>query len=210
MKMVLLSDTHEKTIDNLPQGDLLVHAGDWSGAGTEKETLNFMKWMAAAKESFPYIIVVPGNHERYVYQNQSNVVKMFYQSGIRMLIDEAVEIEGLSIYGTPWTPTFGNWAFMTDESRLQLYFDNIPGGLDLLISHGPPAGILDRNEYGEPCGSIALRDRIKAVNPRNVVFGHIHEARGTETKGITTYHNVSILNEDYRRAGREPVVVEIN
>lgn len=121
--------------------------------------------------------------------------------GAKVLIDDLLEIDGLRIYGTPWTPEFCCWAFMLDEPDLETVFKDIPENLDILVSHGPPLfGSLDMVE-GYPdrhCGSIALRDAILEKSPRYCFCGHIHTGDHNENLlGKTVCQNVSLLDEEY-------------
>src|SRR5262249_28918150 len=99
--------------------------------------------------------------------------------------------EGLKIYGSPWTPLFCDWAFMLPDADLASKWDKIPSGLDVLITHGPPFGILDWTNRKEHAGSATLINRVHEVKPRLHVFGHIHEAAGRTESNGTTFLNAS-------------------
>ena len=208
MRIVCISDTHGYEPD-LPLGDLLVHCGDWSGHGGKSESIRFVQWMNRVKANYKYgVVVVPGNHERYVDNFLPDALELFDVPNVKLLVNETVIIDGIKIFGTPYTPTFFNWAFMGNESFLNSKFQAMQTGTDLVISHGPPYKILDWVERDENVGSYALAEAIDRVKPRVVVFGHIHAQYGVlEQRGVK-YYNVAQVDEDYKIANL-PVVIEI-
>jgi Icc-related predicted phosphoesterase len=128
-------------------------------------------------------------------------------TGIHVLDDCGIEIAGLKFYGSPWTPRFGDWAWMAEDEELAATFASIPVGLDVLITHGPPYGILDEVSRGENVGSCSLLEEVKRKKPRFHVFGHIHEARGYRHCEHTDFLNVASLDENYEELG-EPMIIE--
>lgn len=134
--------------------------------------------------------------------------------GITVLIDSHIEVNGLKIYGTPWTPEFYRWAFMLEEDDLYQVYDRIPSGLDILLSHGPPnvAGSNIDTVLGDGdrhCGSLSLTEAIVRTQPRFMFCGHIHTGDHIETRfGSTTCRNVSLLNEGYG-VEYSPFILEI-
>lgn len=205
MRLVLLSDTHGRHKKlNIPDGDVLVHCGDFSHRGSLAETEAFGRWFAA--QPHPFKVLVPGNHDA---ATENPVARNLLRSlGIEVLVDSGATIGGKRFYGSPWTPCFGDWAWMRNDAHLSRYFDAIPSGLDVLVTHGPPYGILDRNRAQEACGSTSLLNAVTTKPPRLHVFGHIHEARGMCQRGDTDFLNVSNLSPDYTRL-HDPVVYDI-
>lgn len=204
MNILAISDLHGYLPD-IPRCDLLLLGGDYNGKRNHDQQLRFMlgpfaDWLN--KIDARHIVGVAGNHD---FVLQSDDLKLLKDLPWTYLQDELVEIEGIKIYGTPWTKKFFNWAFMKEEGPLKQIFSSIPAELDILLSHGPAKGVLDKNEYGEECGSYQLAYRINEVRPINVVHGHIHEARGTKVQGPINYYNVSHVNERY-----EPVYGPVN
>lgn len=81
------------------------------------------------------------------------------------------------------------------------YWDQIPMGLDVLITHGPPYGILDQTTAGgKHLGSVELLKTVKAKKPRVHTFGHIHGGAGIFENGDTKFVNAAYLDEQYRPA----------
>ena len=67
MKFVAISDTHGKHhLLTLPEGDILVHAGDISSRGTEYEIRMFLDWFAGL--DFKYKI--------FIWKGQKNIKSM--------------------------------------------------------------------------------------------------------------------------------------
>lgn len=193
MRVYAISDLHGN-IPHIPECELLLLGGDYSPSRNVDVS---RKWLDGEFRQFledvpaRYIVGIAGNHD-FAFQED----RAFAESLPWIYLqDKAVNLEGIKIYGTPWTPRFFNWAFMEEEGRLQERFKSIPPGLDILLTHGPAYRQLDRNEQGIHCGSFYLLDRIKTVFPDSVVCGHIHEARGvTETEDGTRYYNVAYVD----------------
>lgn len=202
MKIVLLSDTHGTLVKNLPKADLLIHTGDWSGAGTYQETRKFIEWMQAIKHKFGKVIAVPGNHDRWVESDTAQAKQEFKDSDIELLIHESTFYMGANIHGHPMTPIFGRWAFMGDDAKRKLAADAIPFDTSILASHGPPLGYLDKladngSAPGMSVGCKHLSEAVLRVQPELHTFGHIHEGSGIYTLGKTLLVNASHMDEYY-------------
>ena len=91
------------------------------------------------------------------------------------------------------TPIFGGWPFMKKDDMLSKYWNNIPDSTDILITHGPPYGILDNNGRGTFCGSKSLLERVQILKPKYHIFGHIHESYGVQKINSTTFINASFI-----------------
>jgi Icc-related predicted phosphoesterase len=196
MHVVCLSDTHTLKPE-VPDGDMLIHCGDFSGLGNIKELVDFDNWLS----SFPhkYKIFISGNHDGIFEQNYS-FSKSLVNPSIIYLQDELIEIEGLRIYGSPWTPTFNDWHFMKDRgSPIQEVWDKIPNNLDVLITHGPPCGILDYSIYShESVGCSNLLQTVMNSKPKFHIFGHLHGNYGIFKDLNTTFINCAVLNDNYK------------
>jgi len=116
----------------------------------------------------------------------------------------------LYVYGSPWQPEFNDWAFNLPRKGRELAarWAAIPSGLDVLITHGPPFGILDRTSTGEHAGCELLRAAVERARPRLHVFGHVHEGYGVVERDGTIYVNASICDLSYRPVNA-PVVVDL-
>lgn len=199
MRIVLIADTHNRTPE-LPDGDILIHAGDATSNGTREEVERFDAWLGTLK--FRHILFTPGNHDFYLESDRNIIINA------TMLISEAVIIDGLIFWASPYTSRFGGWAFMRSEERLADIWKCIPDKVDVLITHSPPKGILDYSISGSHLGSKSLLERSSMIEPKVHVFGHIHEGAGQKRIGKTTFVNASVLNEYYQNVNK-PVVIDI-
>lgn len=206
MEIVYISDTHwlikdshdrKKLTNSIPDGDCIVHAGDVSGRGTEGEIRMFLDWY----NSLPHRIkiFIAGNHD-FIFEVAPARIEEILKDypDIIYLNDSGIEIEGIKFWGSPITPWFHNWAFNRLEDEIKPHWDPIPGGVDVLITHGPPRGILDLTTYDKlNVGCPVLLKKVKQIKPRVHVFGHIHEGRGTEEIDGTIYINASVVDLKY-------------
>ena len=207
MRIVLISDTHNQHSKiTLPEGDVLIHAGDVSGGGTKKEIVDFLSWFSS--QPHKHKVFIAGNHDFFIQQSPTEFLSIL-PSNIIYLQDELTEIEGVKIYGSPWTPEFMDWAFMKSAgTEMKKQWDLIPDGIDILLTHGPAFGTLDTIFSGLAVGCAELSKAIERVKPEYFIFGHIHEGHGSITKEGTQYINASILNEKYVLS-HEPLVINL-
>lgn len=206
MKIIALSDTHTYH-DNitLPEGDVLVHAGDFCLSGDQKEVIKFNKWLESL--SFKQIIIIPGNHDRIVETMilRGTDPKSFF-SNATLLIDESIEVDGVKFYGSPWQPEFFNWAFnLPRGTMLREKWKMIPDDTDVLITHGPPYGILDecpdmhdRSKMANVGCKDLLDEVVNRVKPTAHIMGHIHECAGAIMQNGIHFINASVCTRDYK------------
>ncbi len=210
MRLVCISDTHMAHRGlHLPDGDVLIHAGDATSTGTPDEVDRFLGWFAA--QPHPHKILIAGNHD-WLYQRDPEKVALLLakHQGITYLLDSGVEIEGVKFWGSPWQPWFCSWAFNLPRGgeSLRHVWNIIPIDTDVVITHGPPHGVLDQVRGGEHLGCEELKIRLAAVKPRLHVFGHIHDAFGVARSRTTTYVNACSCTEAYQASNR-PIVVDL-
>jgi predicted phosphodiesterase len=219
MKIVVISDTHELHHKvTVPDGDVLIHCGDFSNKGNHVIVTKFLDWFSNHRHE--HKILIAGNHEltfEGIKRDTSlNLVKQY--SNINFLENSSIDIEGLKFYGSPVTPSFCNWAFNFDRGKsIQREWAKIPDDVDVLITHGSPYGILDL--VGDDVSNIGrdlhqgckdLRDRILELEKLQLhCFGHLHYNGG---KSIVinniTYVNAAICNDNYQ-AINKPVAINI-
>jgi 3',5'-cyclic AMP phosphodiesterase CpdA len=207
MRVVLISDTHNQHDGlELPDGDLLIHAGDFSGRGLQSEVLSFLNWFG--KQRHRHKVLIAGNHDFLAEKNPA-LFESFVPEGVIYLNDSGCEIEGFKIWGSPVQPWFYDWAFNRQRgAEIAQHWALIPEDTDILITHGPAHGILDKVENGPHVGCEELLKRIEGIQPMLHVCGHIHEAHGEILKGNTKFVNASVLNARYMRVW-EATVVEL-
>lgn len=206
MKIVLLSDTHcTHQYLEVPAGDLLIHAGDFSLRGREAETQDFLDWFSS--QPHPHKVFISGNHD-FMAEKVPALFRSMLPTNVHYLEDSGVEIEGIRIWGSPITPWFYNWAFnRLRGDEINQYWQKIPENTDILITHGPPFGILDLTDGGDAVGCEDLMARIEEIKPKLHVFGHIHEAYGQLQKGETLFVNASCVNLRYNPVN-DPIVLD--
>lgn len=209
MKLVAISDTHNKHNEvKIEKCDILIHSGDWTSMGYQHEVENFAKWLN--KQPAEHIIIVPGNHEK-MFENSYPLSKFWISDHCpkaHILCHEALEIEGIKFFGSPWTPYFYNWGYNAarNEAEKDLYhkplikdiWATIPEDTDILITHGPAYGILDFLPPGQFLGCRALFDRIIEIKPDIHICGHIHYSHGEKQFNGTRFFNAAICDEQYR------------
>lgn len=209
MRLVLISDTHGLE-PRVPDGDVLIHAGDLTMTGTRSQVAAAGAWL----QSLPHRhkVVIAGNHDWLFERKPADAVAML-GAGITYLQDSATAIKGVKIYGSPVQPRFFDWAFNVDRGfAIRHYWDAIPADTDILVTHGPPMGVLDQANPAldtEHCGCEELLLAVKRVHPRIHIFGHIHGGYGKhETVFGTVCYNASAVNEAYKLKNA-PWVVEL-
>jgi Icc-related predicted phosphoesterase len=208
-KFVCISDTHEnheKII--VPECDILIHAGDISKLGSRTGIRKFAEWFA--KQPAKHKVVIAGNHDHGLQKYPEWGPNTFGGLGINYLNESGVTLEGYKIYGNPWTPKFGPWAFMAERGSMGLAerYNKIPNDTDILVCHGPPWGILDQNSFGLHCGCELMAARVKQLKLKMMVYGHIHECGGLHTfVDGTLFVNAAQVNL-LHQVVNQPVVID--
>jgi Icc-related predicted phosphoesterase len=206
-RIVLLSDTHNCNEQiSVPDADILIHAGDATNRGQVDEIIAFNEWFSGLPHK--HKIFVAGNHD-WLFETRPKYAQSLLAENIIYLQDSLIEIEGLKIYGSPWQPRFFDWAFNLNRGdEIAEKWKLIPNEVDILITHGPPLGILDETPPGDFAGCEELRKRVEEIRPQLHVFGHIHFGYGTEEKFGVRFVNASNCDEDYLPTNL-PIVVDL-
>lgn len=203
MRVVCISDTHNHRIA-VPDGDLLLHAGDATARGTTKQILAFNEWLGSLPHR--HKVIISGNHD-FGFERDPEARNLI--TNATYLQDEEVTVDGVRIWGTPWQPRFYDWAFNLDRGEpLRAIWAKVPTGIDILLCHGPPQGILDRCHDGARVGCEELTAALSRIRPRLCVFGHIHEDHGKLHRDGTLFVNASICNLQYQPV-QPPFVVDL-
>jgi len=237
MKILVLSDTHSRIKDifnswsvedkkKSMECDFLIHSGDISSHGTRDQLENELSWM---NDNFKMDkIVIGGNHDFYLDTNwkpytpvgrrrfsskkfgtKKDINDLMNDHNISYLNDSFIIKDGIKIWGSPITPWFHDWAFNRNRGGyIDKHWNMIPNDVDILITHGPPRGILDllsinnRRDGELPnVGCDHLLSKIQEVKPKIHIFGHIHESRGMFESDGTFFINASSLGENYEPTG---------
>lgn len=211
MRITHISDTHNKhkQLDGkLPGGVLLIHSGDISSLGIKHEVESFIKWFD--KQDYAHKVFVAGNHDmsfdreillrnklahfegRTEWDTSCSEGKPDWlveildnlPNGMYYLENNSVKLEGINIWGSPVSPTFGyGWGFNKDRGHaINEVWNGIPIDTDIVITHGPIYGYNDRTQNtNENVGCSDLYHRLHEVKPHLHFAGHIHEGHGYGT-----------------------------
>lgn len=211
MKIYHLSDTHcHENLVNIPQEhiDMIIFSGDESNSRdpyrNENEARPFFTWFSNLTAK--YKIFIAGNHSSAIAKRLITP-KEIEDMGIIYLENDWIEIEGLKIYGSPYSPTFGDWSFMKARHKMQELWAHIPDDTDIIITHTPPKGCLDltynRNGELERCGCKSLLNRVLQIKPKLCLYGHIHSFEDILNAGTmklanydTIFSNGSVVTDN--------------
>lgn len=204
---IFVSDLHTREIDP-PPGDILINCGDITFQGTKKEVAWYTEWLKKQRPKYKQIVWIAGNHDFNAHYWGPEVAK---ETDTIYLHNSGCEVEGLKIWGSPFSPTFGDWYAMRNRGDdIQEIWNMIPEGMDIVLAHSPALGILDTTPYeNHPVGCKNLLETIKIKKPRVLASGHLHDCGGRmeEHFGIT-FVNAAICDEQYNPTN-QPVVLEL-
>lgn len=180
MKAWTISDTHNKHASlQIPKDvEMVIFTGDMSiikdPGENMKEVLDFLEWFS--KLPIKHKICIAGNHDTSI--EHKLVIRQNMPLGITYLEHESVIIDNIKIFGSPYTPEFGkNWAFNVKKEDISEKWADIPNDTTILITHGPPKGILDLTKFGKEyaqCGCPSLLEKVLEIQPHYHIFGHVH------------------------------------
>lgn len=200
MKVLTLSDTcgYHNDMPVYENIDLLIYAGNCTNYHdlnvNQAEFASFFKWLY--KYNAKYKVIIAGNHDAWA-RNPSNLEKL-KDYGIIYLEHNSVEIEGLKIFGSPYTPVYYNWFFMRNKDELKALWKKIPNDTDIVITHGPPKGILDLVYNKEDCltqvGDEDLLNKVLEIQPKYHIFGNIHNHLSIINQGMKFYKDITFIN----------------
>ncbi|EYB94917.1 hypothetical protein Y032_0165g10 [Ancylostoma ceylanicum] len=202
LKVVCISDTHDQLdqVKDIPDGDVLIHAGDLTNYGSERELKKVSEELGRLPHK--HKLIVAGNHdlgfddsedpngrlEKYRGQGTPNGYLLL--KNVTWLHDKGVEIEGVKFFGSSWHPLYG-YPFYRPRPELKEKWKVLPSDLDVLITHTPALGYLDT--FGDErwgCRYL-LKEIEERVKPKFHVFGHVHERYGALSNGATTFINAA-------------------
>lgn len=190
LRLVIVSDTHRIYRQPIPKGDVLIHCGDSEWSPKELE-----HW--ASKQSHTHVLAVSGNMDYRLQDAEDSLKRVTY------LQDSLVDISGIKIWGSPWTPRFVGVFQLYSDREANAVWEKMPSEVDVLITHGPPKGIRDVTSRGKSVGDTVLGKKVQEVKPRVHCFGHIHESYGTHKTEDTLFCNGAVFN------GHPAIVVDV-
>jgi len=220
MKIIALGCTHtHHNYVKIPPCDVLIHTGDYTSVGSKFDYTSFYNWLESLTQC-KHKIFIEGNHE--LGQSDEPTMRKyretahyedwladieareedFKKNNIHRLHNEELIIDGVKFWGSPYTLAFYDWAFNMNLDELHDNWEKMPEDTDVLITHGPPLGKLDKCVNGHHAGDSWLLQKVLEIRPKYHVFSHIHESAGETTIGVNGEHqtklfNCSILDENY-------------
>lgn len=206
MKILCISDTHgfhEQLV--IPKDvEMIIHAGDISNVKNPglnaNECITFLEWYDKLSTDICKILVA-GNHDTSIEaklvdpKTYSGIIYLNHES---ILLTEPYVSKSIKLFGSPYTPSFCNWAFNVPRHRLAPYWEDISIDTDIVITHGPPKGILDlsanRDGVLEQCGDKSLFNKVEEIKPKFHIFGHIHNMSGITNFGTRKIKDTVFIN----------------
>lgn len=212
MKIVCISDTHDQNLLTkfiVPDGDILIHAGDLCAVGDELDRFEKMgKYLAR----LPHLVklYVPGNHDRMAYSDPDAISQIMKSHGVHTLFADQKDVYGLKIWGSGWLqPTaFAKRAEYAGD--FVEFVERCPENIDILVTHQPPYGILDYSRVtGEHIGSTVLYWQImRRIRPKVHIFGHNHSGHGVQEIDGIKFVNAALC-DDENKPYAQPIVIEV-
>lgn len=200
-RITVVSDTHLRHEEiELPAGDLLIHCGDMFElfGDTASDVSDIDAWFA--RQDFAQILCTGGNHDRQLERVRKVRSQPFEHA--HYLEDETFEFRGLKIHGSPWVPDLPRHAFYKGPAALAVAWAQVPSGIDILVTHTPPKGMLDTSSRGGSFGCSLLAQELARIAPRVHCFGHVHASAGRRTIGSTTFINASSIESGTNKIHR--------
>lgn len=201
MKCLAVADTHgyHEYLPVYEDIDILFYAGDSTNYHdiniNQSEFQSFFKWL----RNYPakHKVVIAGNHDAWA--TRSHNISTLFDYDIIYLEHDMTTINGLTIVSSPYTPSYKNWYFMKNRSSIGKYWAKFPDKADIIITHGPPKGILDLtfeqdSEEIIMVGDKSLLNRVLEIKPKYHIFGHVHNNKDIINQGIRIYQDITFIN----------------
>lgn len=212
-RFACLSDTHgmfhKMTDYQIYPADFVIIAGDITNYGQQEHVQATVDWLLNFPA--PNKILVAGNHDLSLdranydsfHKHPENtdlerVNDIVHTEGITYLMNQSIVIDGITIYGSPYSLECGDWAFPIFDEKDPINWANLPLDADVIVTHGPPYDILDKTSAGFKAGSKSLLKKVKKIQPALHIFGHVHECYGSLKVKNTMFANVSLVNKNYQ------------
>jgi Icc-related predicted phosphoesterase len=198
MRLTIISDTHgdHEKLGTL-SGDVLIYCGDMFSEGADDfEVMD--DWFG--RQNFDLIICIAGNHD-FEIERRSKYVDNPFRSAV-YLEGRTYTHKNVNFYGAPWIPGLHNQAFFKQEAELKTIWTEIPANTDVLITHSPPAGILDVSSKGMALGCQWLCKALDDLALKLHCFGHVHAGSGSAEIDSMTFINAALANREYQLARR--------
>ncbi|KAL7677685.1 hypothetical protein ACOME3_003924 [Neoechinorhynchus agilis] len=229
---------HESLRKDIPAGDILLVAGDLSNVGDYYAINQFNDFLASLPHSLKIVIsgnhdllFDPNRSEELARQykkskrsfNQLKQLNMSIRDLLTncVLLDDSIQTEvkkreprfailnNIHVYGSSWVPDLQEWAYYADSITIKQKWMMIPTECDILLTHTPPRGVLDRLHDGRQVGCPSLMERVNQIKPSYHVFGHVHESHGILRKDKSVFINASMCDE-HNQPAHKAIVFEFN
>lgn len=203
MRLVCISDVHGQFDEvHLLSGDVLVIAGDLCEPA-DKHLKAANGWVESICDGFRCIVYVPGNHDLAIVEHPGRYHSLAPTLLQNMLVDSEIEFEGVHFYGMPY-----------ESLGRENAEERIPDGIDVLVTHEPPYGILDEAPPSRDrarIGNAPLRRSVLRIKPRVHIFGHAHFGHGMKHIDETLFANVAVCGRPnkYYGVAHKPTVIDI-
>lgn len=185
IRIVCISDTHSLDPGNIPDGDILIHAGDITDHGTPAELQAAINLYSELPH--PYKYVIAGNHDTYLDPSSRATLSHTDQQHGSLDWKSLTYLQNsshkpyfpcqkrtLHIYGAPQSPLPEPHFAFTYFPDKNPWESTIPLETDILITHTPPKHHLD---LPRALGCPHLAAEVQRVKPKLHVFGHVHSGR---------------------------------
>lgn len=212
MRIVCTSDTHFPFgRDLIPDGDVLIHAGDLMYRGDPGEWDSRLE--SFQMQPHKQKIYVPGNHDYYPFHYRG-IARSTLRRDAGVKLDDGndgvVSLgkgSGLNMLAIPYITGLPGWAYNVEEDWLTGWLRRIDMSFitpNVVVSHSPPWRIRDavsKYEGKDNYGSTALNKWFYSLErkPKLWICGHIHDSYGVEEIEGCTFANVAMCNEQYKQ-----------
>ena len=187
MKILALSDEEcpalwdYYTPGKLDGFDLILSCGD-----LKAEYLSFLVTMAKCP-----VLYVPGNHDEH-YSKRPPL-------GCDCIDGHFVIYNGVRILGLGGCRRYRPGEHQYTEAQMRRRIRRLRpqlwlyGGVDIVVTHAPPAGLGDGDDPAH-WGFEALRKLLDKYHPQYLVHGHVHRSYGHEIPRAIDWGDTKILN----------------
>lgn len=226
MKILATSDTHFKVDINKTDGKgrwfpndpniVFIHAGDLMTSGYESEWYNTIKWLGNLPYKNKYIIF--GNHDFHPTLYPGPALQEMRRIGVTVVglpgnpnYTSVTLPNGMKMLGLPYVLNLPRWANNIEEDDLVLHLEEMKkrGPYDIVVSHSPAFGILDKIAPKVHLGIKSYRKFLTSMQPKIWIAGHFHNNYGKREIEGCKFYNVAMCDNDYNQVNR-PILITVD
>lgn len=187
MKILAISDEVSNylyeyyTPGKLADYDLIISCGD-----LKAKYLSFLVTMARVP-----LLYVHGNHDASYEQNPPE--------GCDCIDDKLIVYKGLRILGLGGTHLYNSGTHRYSERQMRWRIWKLKwkirkyGGVDIVVSHAPLAGVGDGDDYAHQ-GYQEFLNFVDTYHPKYWLHGHMHLNYGTDRTRVREYNGTKVIN----------------